>query len=367
VPDVNTRHVALDNRTVSKREQISLKIVIALDWWPWIGTSAKTNQELAIKLLEGRTVNLPFFGRTVGRAHITVRQLAEVKRAMTLLKGRGIHVEETCATLIFELEKDDVNNIIDEYCREFSLTRIDRFSGRTRQSLLWDVSDEFRYATSMFLMAANVAMPGCAEAKTPVIFINGQGSLASQTYFAGISSDLHDTLQKGNFGVSTSDPIEFWEWYRIQGGVMRGISTTSVARACCIVTRLYHSNLEEDHAIGLFWSMAGIEALLADGERGIVRQMIEKMSALRVISCDNSKEIDRLFRDAYKIRSGLIHGSRNMTNKFQPNIDPGYSDAYWKELATVSFAIKIFFALIRRAFELKASQFDFGYQLLAQE
>ena len=56
-----------------------------------------------------------------------------------------------------------------------------------------------------------------------------------------------------------------------------------------------------------------------------------------------------------------------MTNKFQPNIDPGYSDAYWKELATVSFAIKIFFALIRRAFELKASQFDFGYQLLAQE
>jgi hypothetical protein len=56
-----------------------------------------------------------------------------------------------------------------------------------------------------------------------------------------------------------------------------------------------------------------------------------------------------------------------MTNKFQTTIDPGYNNAYWKELATVGFTIKVFFALIRRAFELKASQFDFGYQLLAQE
>jgi Apea-like HEPN len=115
------------------------------------------------------------------------------------------------------------------------------------------------------------------------------------------------------------------------------------------------SNLSEKDTSILFWTMVGIEALLADGSANIITQIKTKTSIILGEPKEYKKKLDKL----YNYRSRFVHGDINFPAKFSSDYD-SFEDEYYNYL---HFSTSILIALIRTLIVQNKSEFVFEYRL----
>jgi hypothetical protein len=115
------------------------------------------------------------------------------------------------------------------------------------------------------------------------------------------------------------------------------------------------THLHERETSILFWTMLGIEALMANGSNNISVQIQAKTSILFGEPKEYSKKLSKL----YNYRSRLVHGELNFVAKFSLDLEKPfmeYSDY-------LDFASSILLALIRTLIKSDKQEFTFQYSL----
>lgn len=115
------------------------------------------------------------------------------------------------------------------------------------------------------------------------------------------------------------------------------------------------SNLHEKDTSKLFWTMVGIEALLAEGVNNVMGQIKSKSSIILGQPVEYKKKLDKL----YNYRSRFVHGDIDFPAKFSSDYD-NFESEYWDYL---HFANSILLALIRTLVVMKKDAFEFEYRM----
>lgn len=98
-----------------------------------------------------------------------------------------------------------------------------------------------------------------------------------------------------------------WIWYSSMKGILVGRPENGIEIAVCNFIALFDENADSSGARDLIWSFAGLEALLAENESGIVSQLRQKLIAIFGNQVD-VKDFDKTIKEMYQVRSNIIHG-----------------------------------------------------------
>lgn len=133
-------------------------------------------------------------------------------------------------------------------------------------------------------------------------------------------------------------------------------SKNSAGRAINSFSHLFGDLSEKDSSF-LFWSVLGIESILARGTKDISHQIKQKTNLLLGEPNEFKKKISKL----YEYRSRLIHGDYNFPPKYGYDFDhsSNFEDEYWDYLA---FSNSILIALIRKMINENKVEFEFEYK-----
>ncbi len=131
-------------------------------------------------------------------------------------------------------------------------------------------------------------------------------------------------------------------------------SRNKTHRAINAFSYLFNNIGEKDTSI-LFWTMLGIESILAKGNNNITNQIKTKSSLILGEPKEYKKKLNKL----YDYRSRLIHGDINFPPKFSSDYEL-FEVEYWDYLA---FATSILLAIIRDMIEKGIVEYKFNYIL----
>ena len=148
-------------------------------------------------------------------------------------------------------------------------------------------------------------------------------------------------------GISISTTIN---WLLENDIPLNGISNSEASRAVNALSHLFSDLTEKDSSF-LFWSMLGIEALLAEGNENISSQIHQKS----ILVLGEPKEYKRKLKQLYNYRSRLVHGETNFPAKYTDDGDL-FDTEYWDYLA---FSVSILLSLIRKLIVGNKTKFDF--------
>jgi len=151
-------------------------------------------------------------------------------------------------------------------------------------------------------------------------------------------------------GISISTTID---WLLDNDIPLNGTSNSKASRAVNALSHLF-SDLSEKDSSFLFWSMLGIEALLAEGNENISSQIHQKA----ILILGEPKEFKKKLKQLYNYRSRLVHGETNFPAKFTYDGDE-FDAEYWDYLA---FSGSILLSLIRKL--IVENKIKFSFQLM---
>lgn len=143
------------------------------------------------------------------------------------------------------------------------------------------------------------------------------------------------------------------DWFTNNGISLELKSTNSAGRAINAFSHLFGDLSEKDSSF-LFWSVLGIESILARGTKDISHQIKQKANLLLGEPNEFKKKITKL----YEYRSRLIHGDFNFPPKYSSDFD-NFEEEYWDYLA---FSNSILIALIRKLINENKVEFEFEYK-----
>ncbi|HYK77932.1 MAG TPA: hypothetical protein VEV16_13220, partial [Daejeonella sp.] len=123
-------------------------------------------------------------------------------------------------------------------------------------------------------------------------------------------------------------------------------------RALNAFSQMFGKNTDPNSSF-LFWSILGIEALLAEGNNNILNQIKSKC----ILLFGEPKEFKKKINHLYDYRSRFVHGDINIPPKFF-FIDEKFELEYWEYL---NFSISILIALIRKLIRDDKTEFNFEY------
>lgn len=155
-------------------------------------------------------------------------------------------------------------------------------------------------------------------------------------------------------GLNLSDTIK---WYNKNNIHLDSISKNKLHRAINAFSYQFSKLLEKDTDI-LFWTMLGIETLLAEDANNITNQIKIKSS----IILGEPKEYKKKLGKLYGYRSRFVHGDIDFPAKFGMDID-NFEEEYWDYL---HFASSILIALIRNLIAEDKNEFKFEYKLIVE-
>lgn len=144
------------------------------------------------------------------------------------------------------------------------------------------------------------------------------------------------------------------EWYSSNNLHTDFNSRNKLHRAINSFSYQFSTILEKDTSI-LFWTMLGIEALLAQGNANIINQIKIKTSLI----LDEPKEFKKRLDKLYNYRSRFVHGDIDFPTKFSSDYE-NFESEYYEYL---HFATSILLALIRTLIIQNKSEFNFEYRL----
>ncbi|MBX2920691.1 MAG: hypothetical protein KF746_00765 [Chitinophagaceae bacterium] len=131
------------------------------------------------------------------------------------------------------------------------------------------------------------------------------------------------------------------------------ISQTKVQRAINAFSYSF-SELGEKDTSDLFWTMIGIESLLAEGANNIISQIKTKASLV----LGEPKEFKKRLEKLYNYRSRFVHGDINFPPKFSSDFN-GFEKEYWDY---AKFSLSILTALIKKLIAENKTEFKFEYK-----
>ncbi|WET51424.1 HEPN domain-containing protein [Chryseobacterium indologenes] len=143
------------------------------------------------------------------------------------------------------------------------------------------------------------------------------------------------------------------DWFIHHNFHLDDISQTKIQRAINAFSYSF-SNLSEKHTSELFWTMIGIEGLLAEGSSNIISQIKIKTSIL----LEEPKEFKKKLEKLYNYRSRLVHGDLNFPPKYSNDFD-GFEREYWDYS---EFALSILIALVKELIIENKTEFKFEYK-----
>ncbi|HPH99469.1 MAG TPA: HEPN domain-containing protein [Chitinophagaceae bacterium] len=144
-------------------------------------------------------------------------------------------------------------------------------------------------------------------------------------------------------------------WFYTNNIHTDGNSKNKLHRAINAFSYQFSKLLENNTSI-LFWTMLGIEALLAEGNNNIINQIKVKSSLILGQPTDYKKKLDKL----YNYRSRFVHGDIDFPAKFSNDYD-NFEEEYFDYL---HFATSILLALIRYLIVNNKNEFQFEYKLV---
>lgn len=153
------------------------------------------------------------------------------------------------------------------------------------------------------------------------------------------------------FGLDLQQAIS---WYNLNDLNTEGNSQNKLHRAINAFSYQF-SHLSEKNTATLFWTMLGIETLLADGNSNIISQIKLKSSIILGQPKEYKKKLDKL----YNYRSRFVHGDIDFPAKFSSDFK-NFELEYWDYLY---FATSILIALIRTLIASNKTEFKFEYKL----
>lgn len=145
-------------------------------------------------------------------------------------------------------------------------------------------------------------------------------------------------------------------WFQSNNFHPSNISQSKVQRAINAFSYNF-SNLYEKDTAQLFWTMIGIESLLAEGPNNIIAQIRSKTSLI----LGEPKEFKKKLNNLYDYRSRLVHGALDFPAKFSSDYD-NFESKYWDYS---KFGVSILIALVKELIIANEQEFKFEYHLVA--
>lgn len=142
-------------------------------------------------------------------------------------------------------------------------------------------------------------------------------------------------------------------WFIGHGFHPDDLSQTNLQRAINAFSYSFSHNKEKDTS-ELFWTMIGIESLLAEGTNSIMAQIKTKST----IILGQPKEFKKKLQKLYDYRSRFVHGDLNFPPKFSSDFDQ-FERNYWDYS---QFALSILTALIKKLIIENQTKFEFEYK-----
>jgi hypothetical protein len=164
----------------------------------------------------------------------------------------------------------------------------------------------FKSNIDHFILCSYLASPFIEQLDDGVIFVNGEYHQNVKPITPGYF-DLDDFCRSLRMPVLRAFEIsDVWSWYTKTPGMMVGVTESRLGRALVYFSKLFGVSEAKQKFSSAVWAISGIEALLADSQGGIERQIKERLNAL--IPSIYSKDIERHIADMYGFRSRVLHG-----------------------------------------------------------
>ena len=144
-------------------------------------------------------------------------------------------------------------------------------------------------------------------------------------------------------------------WFIDNNLHLDGLSKTPSQKAVNALSYNFF-NIHEKDTSNLFWTMVGIESLLAEGSNSIINQIKTKVNLILGEPKEFKKKLDKL----YNYRSRFVHGDINFPAKFSADYDK-FEMEYWENS---HFALSILIALLKNMIIENKHKFEFKYILI---
>ncbi|WP_162427666.1 HEPN domain-containing protein [Pontibacter pudoricolor] len=188
-----------------------------------------------------------------------------------------------------------------------------------------------------------------------VILSNDHSYLGkSEILLSTIDYAYEHALKVGWPKITTLELSKTLAWFKDNSLHTDGCSKNKLHRAINAFSYQFSALHEHDTSI-LFWTVLGIEALLAEGNTNIMNQIKIKSSIILGQPLDYKKKLDKL----YNYRSRFVHGEINFPPKFSDDYD-NFEIEYWDYL---HFATSILISLIRYLISENKVEYRFEYSL----
>jgi hypothetical protein len=167
------------------------------------------------------------------------------------------------------------------------------------------VPSVYKFVLRQFSIASVMAVP--AGLRLGYIYNKGDNYAGHQKLIYSDIDYLKYFQEQINFRILRDfNLLSVWQWFSSRRVVFSGKANSSLDKALSYFSHVFSSDAVNSSQSDLLWSVAGIEAVLGESERGIERQIRDKLQA--VLPALYSKNIDGYINRMYQQRSKVIHG-----------------------------------------------------------
>ncbi|MGQ3283126.1 hypothetical protein [Bosea sp. (in: a-proteobacteria)] len=235
----------------------------------------------------------------------------------------------------------------------------ENFSGMTKGEIRYNAvyiyTEEIISLIETVIFASHFAYPGALKPVQIISFYRSKllkRSEARKSEIADAISFFDDN------GISLQSSLDFEDaviWVLSKNGMVHGVSDTPVSKSLNYFTRLFVHSFRDDELSDLVWSLAGVEALLVDGGRSSVGQLNAKIPTFFAEGKQNWIKAE--VENAYKVRSKLVHGNKQIRSSYRSNEDN--DSAFDENYSAHRFSAGVHFALLLTAALSGATEFKF--------
>ncbi|WP_151179681.1 hypothetical protein [Hypericibacter terrae] len=215
-------------------------------------------------------------------------------------------------------------------------------------------------AIQLFVVAMNIARPGVFKLGAGICLMDDHPVLRMEPILHEIDVVFREAIERGWPDFIELDPVKTWKWASRHAGFLEGTSQTPIGRALNAYSYFFGETFSGGEIEELVWSLIGLEALYARNEDSIVNQIVGKCALL----IPGAEKYQKQIKDLYNFRSRLLHGQRNIPNKFNAGdatseIDKVQSDYYIMQFLGAAILVASLQYLVRH----DLNSLDFSYRL----
>lgn len=313
-------------------------------------------------LKDGLVIDLPSYGYFQNRAKIQIcydnpAEIIHGRIADYSPKEDGENAFLIVDVQLFDSDKRRIHSEIDE---DFK-SRIDKDlepGSNFEFSLNFSIQNLVHNIAKNVVICANLAKVGSLSPQ-PGYIIVGDDKMEISGFYSRMSflKYIEDT-----FSFRLLRDISFidaWHWYSNLSGILTSKPTNDVEISVCNFVSLFDESYDNSGARDLIWSFAGLEALLAESESGIVSQLRSKLIAVFGNQVD-VKDFDKQIKEMHQSRSNIIHGKTKDVPTLQRfTLQKEEIESQNQQTRTSNIAMYILVAMIQYCCQNRISELKF--------